>query len=197
MIEINLSPSKKTGSITNVAGIDLSQINVKMMLIAFLFFFIPDGFLADYYDSQISEAKQTYTKLNSSFRKLSSKTRKMSNIQKQVNALDEQEKKLAKKLGAVKKIINKRVNPFLLLSYVAENIPEDVWVKSIQMTSQELILRGYSSDWKSIGAFIENLKNSIFFTKQINYSRPSDIEGEYRGQRVEVFEIKADIVRFK
>jgi len=197
MIEINLSPSKKSGSIANIAGMDLSLVNVKMVFIALLILFIPEGFLVDFYDSQIQENNNRVQILNKDFREVSNKVRGLSNIQQQVDALKEQEEKLSQKLNAVKSIINKRSNPFQLLQYVTQNIPEDVWVTHISINDKNLLIKGHSKNWKSIGAFLENLKNSIFFSKQITYSRPEGAPNEYRGQRVEVYEINATILRFK
>jgi len=197
MIEINLSPTKKAGSITNVGGIDLSHINVKMMLIALIIAFVPEGFLIDYFDRAVQVNRNEYNKLNGEFKKLSTKVRGMSSIQKQVDALNEQESKLAKKLLAVRKIINKRQNPFEIMKYIVQNIPEDVWIISTRLNDNNLIMRGYAKNWKSIGAFLESLKSSIFFAKQIDYTRPPDMNTEYFGQRVEVFEINAKILRFK
>ena len=197
MIEINLSPTKKAGSATEIAGIDLSYINVKMMLIAFLLWLLPGGFIEDFYDEKIADNNKQTQKLNKEYRTLSSKVRSMSNIQKQIDALKSQEEKLAQKLNTVKKIISKRSNPFLVLDYLANNIPEDVWLTNIELENSDIIIRGYSKNWKSIGSFLENLKNSIFFSQNISYTRPDGANSEYKGQRVEVFEIKAQIARFK
>jgi Tfp pilus assembly protein PilN len=197
MIEINLSPTKKSGSITQIAGVDLSHINVKMMIIAMLILYIPGGFIEDFYDEKISSNDQRSQVLNRRLRKESSKVRAMANIQKQVDALNAQEKKLALKLNAVKQIISKRSNPFLFLDYITSNLPKDVWVTNISLEGRKLTLKGFSKNWKSIGSFLENLKNSIFFSKQISYTRPQGESNEFKGQRVEVYEIKTDIVRFK
>ena len=131
------------------------------------------------------------------FKKLNTKVRGMSSIQKQVDALNEQEAKLAKKLLAVRKIINKRQNPYEVMKYIVQNIPEDVWVVSTTLNESNLIIRGYAKNWKSIGGFLESLKSSIFFARQIDYTRPGDMSTEYLGQRVEVFQISANILRFK
>jgi Tfp pilus assembly protein PilN len=197
MIEINLSPSKKSGSITDIAGLNLSLVNVKMLFIALLILFIPEGFLVDFYDSQIQENTNRVQKLNKELREVSNKVRGLANIQSQVDALNEQEQKLSQKLNAVKSIINKRSNPFQLLQYVTQNIPEEVWVTYISINENNLLIKGHSKNWKSIGTFLENLKNSIFFSKQITYSRPEGASNVYRGQRVEVYEINATILRFK
>jgi len=196
MIEVNLSPVKKSGGLTNIAGIDLSLINVKMLFIAMLIFTFPDGFLLNYYESEIQKNQNAFEKLNKEFKSLNQRSRALVNIKKQVDALDEQEKKLALKLEAVKKIINKRSNPVEILDYVAKNIPSDVWLTDIKLEGVNLIMSGHSESWKSIGSFLENLKNSIFFSKDISYSRPENGEKEFRGRRVEIFEIKASVVRF-
>lgn len=197
MIEINLSPTKKATSITNVGGIDLSHINVKMMLIAFLIMFVPEGFIVDYFDSNIKKNNDEYNRLNGELKKIQKKVRGMSSIQKQVDALNEQEEKLAKKLVAVKKIINKRQNPFEILTYLVDNIPKDLWLINTKLEGQTLTMRGYAKNWKSIGDFLESMKNSIFFAKQINYTRPPGMNSDYFGQRVEVFEIETRVLRFK
>lgn len=197
MIEINLSPSRQSGSITQVAGIDLSHINVKMMLIAIIIWLFPGGYIEDYYNEKIQINNKISQKLNKENRQLGVKVRSMSNIQKQVDALAAQEKKLAKKLEAVKAIIAKRSNPFKVLDYISTNLPTDVWLTGIELTGKNLVIRGFSKDWKNLGTFLENLKNSIFFSQNISYSRPQGVPGEYQGQRVEVFEIKAVLVRFK
>lgn len=196
MIELNLSPSKKQGGITNVAGIDLSLINVKMMVIALGIWFIPEPFLVDMWDAEKASYDKQYQTLNAEFRKLSQKVRGMQNVQKQVDALKEQEEKLAKKLGTVKKIINKRQNPFIILKYIAENIPDEVWLDSIELQDKVLILRGYAKKYQDIGSFLNSLKNSIFF-QGVDYGKPQGMKDVINGQKVEIFRITTTVVRFK
>jgi Tfp pilus assembly protein PilN len=166
-------------------------------LIAMFITFVPEGFLIDYFDGAIKVNQAEYNKLNGELKKLSTKVRGMSSIQKQVDALNEQEAKLAKKLLAVRKIINKRQNPYEVMKYIVQNIPEDVWIISTTLNENNLVIRGYAKNWKSIGGFLESLKSSIFFARQIDYTRPPDMNTEYLGQRVEVFQITANILRFK
>ena len=196
MIELNLSPSKKSGGITDVAGIDLSLINVKMMVIALLIWFVPEPVLVGMWDDETKSYRSQFTKLNTEYKKLQRNVRKMQNVQKQVDALKEQEEKLARKLDTVKKIINKRQNPYLILKYVAENIPPEIWLQSIKLTDRNLLIKGYAKDYKNIGTFINALKNSIFF-QNVDYESASDLKAEIKGRRVETFQIKTTVVRFK
>lgn len=196
MIELNLSPSKKSGGIANVAGIDLSHINVKMMVVALLIWFVPEPILTDMWDGQKEAFNEHFKRLNNEFRKLQSEVRKMQNVQKQVDALKEQEEKLARKLETVKKIINKRQNPYQVLKYIAENIPADVWVEKIELEERSLIIRGYAKKYQDIGSFITSLKNSIFF-QNIDYQKPTDGDDAYKEMRLERFQITTNVVRFK
>lgn len=197
MIEINLSPTKKAAGIANVAGIDLSQINVKMMVVALIIWFVPEPILVEMWDEEIALHNKKREVLNRELRKLQTKVRGMQNVQKQVDALKEQEEKLARKLQTVKKIINKRQNPFIVLKYIADNIPQNVWLTKLELNDKSLKMVGFAKTWKNIGDFLEALKSSIFFSKQVDYKRPEGNEPEYRGNRVEVFEINTSVVRFK
>lgn len=196
MIKLNLSPSKKSTGIANIGGIDLSLINVKMMVIGLVLFFIPEPLLVSVYDGEISAARQEFQALDRSYKKLQRKVRSMRSIQKQVDALSAQEDKLAVKLETVKQIINKRQNPFLIMKYVADNIPEGVWLERISLDNSTFVLRGYAKTYKKIGTFISSLKSSIFF-QNVNYKKPTQLDETYRGQKVEIFELTTDVVRFK
>ncbi len=96
----------------------------------------------------------------------------MNNIKKQVDALLEQEKKLARKLEVVREVIGKRTNPHKVFKYIADNIPEGVWLTSLELNGRDISFQGYSKDYQKIGDFIDSLKNSIFFHKGVSYERP-------------------------
>jgi Tfp pilus assembly protein PilN len=196
MIEINLQSGRKDGG--PLAGLDLSKINLKMLGLALVIYFVPEGFLVEMWDSEIDKVQSSNQELRSEFKKLNSKVRSMKTYEEQVQALKEQEKKLSRKLQVVKEIINKRQNPFQVYFYLANNIPKDVWINEMIMDDRKLTLKGFSSSWKSIGKFLENLKNSIFFDKNIQYEQPqSDGTESAADKRAEAFTIVANIARFE
>lgn len=196
MIEINLSPNKKATGISNVGGFDFSQINLRMLFFAILFLYIPEIIFESYLDDEIKAQQNEQQRLKKELEGFQKEITGMRNIQRQVDAFLEQEKKLEVKLATVKKIIAKRQNPFKVFKYIASNIPKDVWLTSLTLEDKKLRMTGYAKTWKNIGEFIESLKSSIFFAGQINYSRPSGDKQEYRGSRVEVFEIKTEVTSF-
>ena len=196
MIEVNLSNTRSTGDVFNVGGFDLSHLNVKMIIVGLLVLYIPENFLLSYYEGSIEDLKKEETIIRTDVRKISSKVRGLNNIKKQVDALNDQEKKLAEKLQAVKVIINKRQNPFKILYYIAQSTPEKVWLTSMKMEGKQLILQGHAENWKDIGNFLEALKNSIFLSN-LQYKVPEGAQTDYNGRKVEVFQITSDITRFK
>lgn len=203
MIEINLSLSKKEQGFGKVGGFDFTKINVKGMIIAIIILYVPEIFLLNYYEEKNAELNSKATELKNKQRSLSNKVKSFDNIQKQITALKEQEAKLEQRLTVVKEIISKRQNPFIVFKYIAENTPTDLWIKELSLNEKlELVIRGESLSWKSIGLFLDNLKNGIFFSKDFSYSQPplapqQNVQGGVPKQRFEAFEIRTRLVRFE
>ncbi|MAX67729.1 MAG: PilN domain-containing protein [Bacteriovoracaceae bacterium] len=197
MIEINLSPSEKQNNITNVAGINLSLINVRWVIPAVILIYTIESMIGLYFSPQVKQLDQKIKKNRQEVKELKAEERKYVDIKRQVEELDEQEKKLAAKIKVVREIIDKRQNPFNVLKYIADNTPDDVWIVELEISDRVLKMKGFSKSWKSIGKFIENLKNSIFFSGNTEYIKPQDLIGQIEKNRVEVFEITTSIVSFK
>lgn len=198
MIEINLSIENKEQSLTKIGGFDLSKINVKWMLIAILILYIPEMILMGHFESETETINTELTALRTEDRQLKNRVKGLENIEKQINALKEQEARLAEKLAVVKEIINKKQNPFNVLKYIADNTPKDIWITELNITeSLDITIKGQSRTWKSIGIFLDNLKNSIFFSKNISYTQPNNNAQTGEGPRLENYEMKTKIVRFE
>lgn len=193
MIEINLSPKSNKASLNNVGGLDLSLLNVKMLVIAFVVLYIPEGYIADFYDNSIKKVESIQLKLRKELRGLQSEVRSMEIIEKQANALRDQEALLARRLSVVREVISKRQNPYQVLRYIAENTPPNIWFNSLSVQDRTLVIKGSSKSFASISKFLESLKSSIFFSNDVVYTRPTTD----KKTRYEVFEIRANIVSFK
>lgn len=198
MIEINLITGKKSGSLTAIGGVDFNKLNIKMIIVAILSLYIPEIFLVQHFDGEIEKANQKNKKLQTELREINKKVRSMKAVEEQVAELKKQEEQYARKLVVVKKIINKRQNPFKVFYYVAQNIPPDVWINSIELEEKRLVIVGYSKSWQSIGIFQENLRNSIFFSKDMQYTQPTQTNTlNNKDNRLSAFQITANIVRFE
>lgn len=196
MIEINLSPREKDTNLSNIGGINLSLINVKMLLIAIFVLYFPEMYLEGYFKDELTSYEDKSRQLTKEYRRLSIELKEVKEIENQVSRLEAQEKELNQKIDVVRAIVAKRQNPFKVLKYVAQSTPEDVWIKQMTIEESQFEMTGYTTSWKSMGDFFENLKNSIFFSREIEFDQAKDLKNEY-GKRVETFSIKTRIERFE
>ncbi len=197
MIEINLSPRSKDNKLENLGGFNLSLINVKLTVFAFICLYAIDPFVSDYYETELAKIKTKQKTIKKKQRNITKKLRQLDDVKKQVEDLNKQETSLAKKINVVKKIVDKRQNPFKVLKYITDNIPADVWLTEVEVDDRNIKIIGFSRSWKSIGKFLQNLKSSIFFESNMSFDKPLGLETEYQGQRIEAFEIKTTVVRFQ
>lgn len=197
MIQINLSTLKKPLDITNVGGFDLSKVNVKMVLIAIFVLYIPDFFLLSSFEEERMAADQKLTELTTNKSKLQKRVNALKEFDKQVQQLKRRETDLMAKLDVVKSIITQKKNPWNIMVYIAKNIPPEIWLTEITYSDDKLTFKGLSTDYTNQGLFLENLKRSIFFDKNITYSKTDATTLPPEMKNLAPFEISAKITRFE
>lgn len=207
MIEINLTTAKKAVDLSNVGGIDLSKINVKMVLLAIVALYLPDLILLPELESKLAESEKRVEDMRTEAHQLKRKVDALQDYDKQVQALRRQEQKLNDKLAVVKSILAKRQNPWNIMVYVARNIPPEVWLTELLFEGNKITFKGVSMDYTPQGVFLDNLKKSVFFEKNVVYTKietptatPStnaDGSQSETTKNLAPFEIKATIARFE
>ncbi|MBF0300735.1 MAG: PilN domain-containing protein [Oligoflexia bacterium] len=199
MIEVNLIGTKKQFKLPVIMGVDLGLINFKWIIIVLIFDMLrgtiyENGWKKDniVHQSKIDTAKQE-------LEKTIEEGKKLEGVKQDVELLEKQELKLNEKLGVVKKIIKIKKNPMNMLLFIAKNLPEDVWVDNIELTNDQLTVTGQAMSYKSIGKFIDNLKESIFFGANNVKLEDSGtgMQSENTNKRSEFFKIKATITRYE
>ncbi len=196
MIEINLSPSQKNIDITKVGGIDLSLINIKYLIPFFLAVYLVEPAIDMVYEEETVKAEAQIIVSRKKNNQLRTELRSYDEVKRQVKELNAKEIQLKEKISVVKSIVDKRQNPFLLLKNLAENTPEDIWLLELEIDDRSFRMVGYSKSWKSIGLFIENIKSLVYFGPNVNFSKPDGIPEEINNNRVEAFEITAQVEKF-
>ncbi len=197
MIKTNLYVGKKPFNIADVGGFDLSKINLKLVAAVFLLSYVPDLFVYDGFRDDEMNINKEITELNAKNRDLLQKTKELKSIELQIEALTEQEARLAAKLKVVKEIIKIRNNPMNILLYVAKNLPEEIWLTKIEIKGKEVTIDGQSTSYKSIGVFIENLRNSVFFNKNLRLSKSQTELNKTFDTRTEQFQVTGPILSFE
>lgn len=191
MIQINLSTLKKPVDISNLGGLDLSKVNVKMVLLAIFLSYVPDFLVYPAWENEILEQEQTLDTLTTQKKKLSTDVEALKDFDKQIEALNKQEEKLKAKLEVVKAILNKRQNPWEVMVYVAKNIPTDLWLTTINYEGKKIVFKGLSVDYTSQGIFLENIKKSIFFDTNVIYNKSDNSQLPDAQKNLAPFEITA------
>lgn len=197
MIEINLSTLKKPLDLANVGGFDLSKLNVKMVVLAIFLLYVPDFFIMDSLQESKTAADEQLQALIQKKNQLTRRVNALKEFDKQVQQLKRREQQLTEKLEVVKSILTTKRNPWNVLVYVAKNIPPEIWLTEIEFQDEELIFRGLSLDYANQGVFLENLKKSIFFDKNITYNKINTTGLPEDQKSMAPFEIKARIARFE
>jgi hypothetical protein len=196
MIKVNLFVGKKPIDLASIGGFDLSKLNVKHLLLAIGLSYTPEFYFYDKFTEELNAVQAKISASNKKYATLQTEAKSLDNIQKQVDALERLEKNLEEKLVVVKEIFKKRSNPMNVMLYIAKNTPEDLWLTEMLIENNTIQIKGESLGYKSIGLFIENLRNSIFFRKDIKLDS-SSTQTKPTGERVEAFIIKGVILSYE
>jgi Tfp pilus assembly protein PilN len=196
VIEINLSTAQKGMDLTNIGGYDFSKIKVKYIFFSLILLYLPDIFISDHLESEFNVKQAEFDGYSRERDDLKNKVNSLKDFEKQINALEEQEKKLREKLGIVKTIMSQRINPWNILVYISKNIPPEIWLTSLEFRGTKITLRGVSNDYSPQGLFLENLKKSIFFDRDVVYKKIAN-ESDRSNRALAPFEIELKIVRYE
>jgi Tfp pilus assembly protein PilN len=195
MIKVNLTTAKKQLDISNVGGFDFSKLKIKAMILVIILIYLPDFFLVPAWEEERNTTNAMITLKQKELSKLKRKVSESTSLDKQIRELKAQEENLGKKLTAVKQAISEKRNPASLLLYIAKNIPDELWIRDLQLDMTNMTIKGEALDYQSIGKFITILKSSVFI-KDANIVSSNSITREPDRKRIEVFEVKFDIARF-
>lgn len=169
MIEINLIEVKKPLQMPIVMGLDLNYINIKGMLLALMILYLPQPlYFNSKFETELSGNQKVVDDLQKNLRDLKKQSRGSKEIQAKIEEFKAQEKRLESRLSAAKEVIKLKKNPMKLLHYISQNIPKDAWIDEIKLErmsdNKDVVrIKGGSESYPSIGIFLENLRNSVFY----------------------------------
>ena len=199
MIEINLLEQKKQFKMPSVLGMDLTQLNIKMLGFAIVFAYIPEIFLVDYFDDQNKELDIIIEAKGKRITKYTKELSGSKEIQKKLKAFNQQVKKLKERSALVDKIFAQKTNPKRVLEKIARSVPEDLWFNTLVINEDKsLEIKGAANSYKSIGNFISLANDSAFFSSTLMMadSKTATEKVGVRETRVETFEIKGKVLTF-
>lgn len=195
MIKVNLSTAKKQVDISNIGGFDFTKLKIKALLLVIVLIYIPDFVLVPMWEEERNTLNQEVSAKQAKLTTLKRKVAQSQELEKQIRELKAQEENLGKKLVAVKEAISEKRNPAPLLLYIAKNIPNELWIKELDLSGDQLLIKGEALDYTSIGNFVNSLRSSVFI-REANITSTSNVIRESDKRRIENFEVKFTIGRF-
>ena len=199
MIELNLLEKKKSVVLPTVIGIDLNKINIKMLGIAIVIYYIPVILISTLYDDRFVEAEANLQTIVAQNQKIRIDLEKENNVKFQVDAYKSQVVKLQSRSNQVDEILKNRTNPKKILEKIARSIPEDVWFNKLSINEKhEISISGGSYTPRAIGEFITNINDSPYLGGSVTpvnqVSKKEDLDGVMTS--FEMFELKGRVINY-
>lgn len=199
MIEINLLAQRKKRRAAAVMGLDLSAINIKMVVVAVIIYFAQDMAIPPYYQGIEDEVQQQINTTQSELSALKQELRQHAKVKERLQAYERRVKELKKRSEFVDQIIKSRTNPKKLLEKIARSVPDDMWFEKVILgDDRQISISGRAEAYKSIGDFLTMANDSAFFGKSLTLASSATMDEVLYGKkkRVEVYEIKGTIETF-
>jgi Tfp pilus assembly protein PilN len=199
MIELNLLEKKQPVVLPTVLGIDLNNLNLKMLGVAVAIYYLPSIVVTSVYTDRTTQAEETLQVLSTQNNKIKSALEKDANIKSQVDAYKTQVNKLQNRSKQVDEILKNRTNPKKILEKVARSIPEDVWFNKMSINEKnEISIEGGSYTPRAVGEFITNINDSPYFGGSVTPVRQENKKENLDGvsTNYETFELKGRIINY-
>ena len=199
MIELNLLERKQPIRLPSVLGMDLNDLNFKMLFIALIIYYVPDFVFHQKYDSQLENEQKNLEQTNTEVTKINSELEKNKNVKEQLEAYTNQVVKLKARSAQVDEILKIRTNPKKILEKIARSIPEDLWFDQLKISeNKDILINGGAYTPRSIGEFITVMNDSPFFGNSITPAKQETKQENLDGSLMsfEIFELKGKIKNY-
>ncbi len=199
MIEINLLAQRKKRKVPAVMGMDFSLINLKMVGLAIVVYFVQDMFIPPYFAETEQTVQDQINAAQTELAALKAELRQHAKVKERLQAYERRVNELKKRSEYVDQILKSRTNPKKVLEKVARSVPDDMWFEKININeTKQITITGRAEAYKSIGDFLTIANDSAFFGKSLTLASSATMDESLYGKkkRVEVYEIKGTIETF-
>ncbi len=172
MIEINLLEKKEPFKLPMVLGVDLNQINLVMVFIALIIYYIPNIFLSLYLEGEREIETTQIAELQSQNRKVQNEINRNKELKDDLRIYQEQTAKLNARSVQVDEILKLRSNPRKILEKVARSINPDMWFDEMIISKDsELTIKGGTYSSRSLGEFINIMNETPYFAGAMSMTK--------------------------
>lgn len=199
MIELNLLEKRQPLRLPVVLGVDLNELNFKLLGVAFFIFYIPEIFVHSHFEELLTTEQAVVDSLSSEKDKITQEINSNANVKSQLEAYNNQVEKLKERSAQVDEILKIRTNPKKVLEKIARSIPEDLWFDVLSINeNKDVVIKGGANSSRSIGEFITVINDSPFFANSLTPVKQerADDKSEGVGSSFEYFELKGKIKNY-
>ncbi len=199
MIELNLLEKKEPFKLPVMLGVDLNNLNIKMIGVAMFIYYVPEIFVRNNFEEKIKSEEAALEKITKDNSRLTKEVGKNANIKIQLEAYNNQVEKLKVRSAQVDEILKIRTNPKKILEKIARSIPDDLWFDQLKINeTKEVTIIGGSYSPRSIGEFINVINDSPYFGSSITPVKQENKQENLDGQTTsfESFELKGKIKNY-
>lgn len=199
MIELNLLEKKQPLKLPTVLGVDLNTVNLKLIGLALVIYYVPGMLFDSYSQDKYSEVETALNDISAQNNKLKNEIGKDTNVKSQLEAYKIQEGKLKNRSAQVDEILKNRTNPKKVLEKIARSIPEDLWFNEMLINEKnEITISGGSYSPRAIGEFITSVNDSPYFGGSITPAKQENKQDNLDGiqSNYEFFELKGKIINY-
>ncbi|MCB0327504.1 MAG: PilN domain-containing protein [Bdellovibrionales bacterium] len=151
MIRINLIPTKAARKKeTAIVQLGVALVGISFVCAVCLF--------QNYRIQKKIEAEQI------EINEIQAELKKLQSVIAQVKKFKEEKKNLESKIDTIKKLNTQRTGPVRFLQEFSEILPTRTWITTFKEVEKKLTLEGESVDGPAITRFIDNMKESNFFS---------------------------------
>ncbi len=194
MIELNLLEKKEPMRLPVVLGVDLNELNLFMIGVAMVVWFVPQMILDSYIETTTQTIDAEIAELRESTNKAKEELAKHGSIKDKLKLYQDQVEKLKERSLQVDEILKGRTNPKKVLEKIARSIPEDVWLNDLKINGDgDVNISGGTTSSRSLGEFITIINDSPFFAGSITPTKQENKEDALNGNSYDYFELKGKI----
>jgi Tfp pilus assembly protein PilN len=181
MIKINLGLRKQAAAIAGkekggAPGLSAMKLNpealkeilkdpqVRTLILVIVVAVLGTYFLNGYKDEQLHDADNLAQKATLENQKVKAELAKTTGYDDLKKQFDADEELIRTKLQTIQKLVSDRAAPPKLLLSLSIGIPKDVWLSEINITDQEVKLKGFSLGFDQITDFMKTLGDNEFLT---------------------------------
>ena len=199
MIEINLHEEKKS---VNAKFFEyLKHLNWKLTIFAIIFFKIPQISVGIYFKNEMGNLEEEKERIQKLVDQNEKYVKENKEVKEQVKLFKDKIVELEIKIEQIKKISEKKINPFSPLENIIHIIPENIWLTELTVkNSSQINIKGMSREYKFINNFKLNLNKSPFFENSFILNDVKTLDKKDKknnGLRDEAFALTGKIIRFE